>query len=566
MIVSRSCHSWIDLYSDFTFSLIAHLRKQTIALSQYWRAHLRLYIISIIIATACISSLHNHSHHLRNTTPQAPPTTMANSSDSSHATSSGSDSDHPHTPESVVPQKHKTTSRLFAAPSKIPKLRVASVSQVAPSPPRTPADCVTEPVTLDWGSGGEWSALAGDIEASAGEVCSEAVDDDIPLAEVTKSAASPALETTMASSRLFDDYEHTASNLKRPNDMLQSKEVSDDDEPLMVFEDVDQRGDKEENGEEKVTGGVVLETESSDAAASHTSDSENSDMHTTSGPEQFSEFGSSEGHSDNDELPIVSILGESNRHVSKQDGPDDVVAQEIELSDADASDASDSDVSVMKLPTNKIRGPLLNTSERGRSTERRARISPEMVLRGLIRDAHPEMIHFTLPHSLFSPGDLRKGLQYAYSMLQAATSMLAILALLDDDTMDMSATDLRRWVTLVDNSSPKTRLEPRISVIFESLSVGEMKAALEELVQSRLVVEREVEETRESLIRGLGAKERLERSAIVPAESADDFDNEVECSTNKEGRVSGTSETAFDAFLTVVMVVLIGALYLCIRE
>jgi hypothetical protein len=188
-----------------------------------------------------------------------------------------------------------------------------------------------------------------------------------------------------------------------------------------------------------------------------------------------------------------------------------------------------------------------------------------MVLRGLIRDAHPEMIHFTLPHSSFSRDELRKGLEYAYSIEEAATCRLAILELLDDDTTDTSATDLRRWIALIDNSNPKTRLKTHISIIFESLSVGEMKAALKESVQSGLVVEREIEETRESLIRNLGANERAERSATDSAKKEEDHARELKSSTRKRC-IPEDNEAAFDAFLTAVMVVFIGALYLCIRE
>jgi len=332
---------------------------------------------------------------------------------------------------------------------------------------------------------------------------------------------------------------------------------------LIVFEDVDQQEGEEEEAGYHVTGGAVLETESSDAATSQTSDSEHSDLPDTSDAEN--------------PLPVVSVLGESKQHVLMPVGPDEAVMQEIEVetsdadvshvSDSGASDSgpsdsavSDSDGSAMQLPTVKADEPSSNTRERGRSTKRRARVSPEMVLRGLICDARPEMIHFTLPHSLFSRDELRKGLEYAYSIEEAATCRLAILELLDDDTTDTSATELRRWIALIDNTNPKTRLKTHIAIIFNFLSVEEMKAALKESVQSRLVVEREIEETRESLIRNLGAKERAERSATDSAKE-EDHTRELECSTRNMG-VPDDNEAAFDAFLTTVMVVLIGALYL----
>jgi hypothetical protein len=236
--------------------------------------------------------------------------------------------------------------------------------------------------------------------------------------------------------------------------------------------------------------------------------------------------------------------------------------QETEGSDADVSHVSDCDVSDMHLPAVTIRGPFLNPTDK----EHRATVSPEMVLHGLIRDAQLGMIHFTLPHSLFSPEDLRKALQYAYSILQETISKLAILELLDDETTHTTAADLRRWITLVDNSNPRTRSEPRISVIFESLSIGEMKAALEELVQSRLVVEREVDETRALLVRKMVAKERQESRMVVPTKGAATIVMEGNGGTKKRRVSEEDNEMAFDASLTVIMVVLIGALYLCVRE
>jgi len=136
--------------------------------------------------------------------------------------------------------------------------------------------------------------------------------------------------------------------------------------------------------------------------------------------------------------------------------------------------------------------------------------------------------------------------------------------LLRDETTNMTGSDLRRWIALVDKSIPRTRTEPRVSVIFESLSVGEKKAALEELVQSRLVVEGEVEETRALLLRRILAKEFQERSAVTPVKRAAEFDNQ---GGSKKRRLSKEdNETAFDDFLMLVMVVLVGALYLCVRD
>lgn len=702
---------------------------------------------------------------------------------SSHATTSSSDndSDRPRTPlltSTAAPRTHANTTRSTTAPSKIPKLRTASVSQVqvqvqpqAPvSPPRTPADRDIKPAAaLDWGSGGEWSAIVGETKRSTSESEAEAVydgdDDGDAVVEVSEDVGDSLLQSTAASSGLFDDFEDATVNNKGSFDSVLPKEVSDDDfEPLILFEDGDQQKYAGDGEEDDLPRRVVLETTVPDSAASQTSDSEDFDLRTKRVLKEWSSAAeSSDEVSDDEVFPVVSVLPESEQHIIVQDDPHDTAEQETDVSDAGASqtspsdsdihvapalgeqsraaesfseasgdeepaivsapkesdqhvvaqhdphdtaeqetdlshagisedsgsdsgipttsdskaqsgsaesleevsddeqhsvvsapkdvaqhlsqiqdlhetavqdaefsdtdvshtsssdsdvhtvpapkqchgsehlktfrhdeqhpttsaskdvgqhigftetvlldgdvfDASDSDVSDMQLPPVTIREPFLNPGGREPTTGNRATVSPEIVLRGLTRDAHPEMIHFTLPHSLFSPEDLRKGLQYAYSTLQVATSKLAILEMLDDETTNMTGTDLRRWIALVDNSGPHTRPEPPISVIFESLSIGEMKAALEELVQSRLVVEGEAEKTLMLLLTKVEAKERQEKSVVIPAKRAATFDEKDDSSTKKRRVSEEDNETALDAFLTAIMVVLIGGLYLCLRE
>ena len=589
----------------------------------------------------------------RNTQSHKPPTMANNSSDSGHATtSSDSDSDRPRTPPPLAvaaPRSRANTARSFlTAPSKIPKLSTAtSVSKVqAPvSPPRTPADRDTAPATLDWGSGGEWSALVGEIRKGAAEVVSEAVDDeddddeDGSPEEVSEEKEKSLSQSTMVSSGLFDDSEHTTAAPKRPFDYSQHKEVSDDDdddddEPLIVFEDIDQH--KGEGEEEEVHGGVVLDAESFGATASQTSDLEQYDLHASSAfRERSTATESFDVLSDDEELPVVSVMKESEQRIVEQQGPQDTVKQETDLADADASQASasdsdmpttsepeqsgdtdplervgndeqllvaspskvvdqhiskqqdlhetlpmqemklsdadvsrtsESDVSDMELPAAIIRGPFLNLMDREPTGEVHTTVSPGIVLQGLIRDTRPETIHFTLPHSSFSPDDLREGLWYAYNMLQVATTKLAMLELLDEETMSLTGADLRSWITLVDNSNPRAHAEPCISAIFEALSTAEMKAALEELVQSKRIVEAEVEKTQMSLLRKAVAKERQERIAVVPIKRAAHFDKECGSSSKKRRVSQEDNETALDAFLTAIMVLLIGVLYFCVRE
>lgn len=578
---------------------------------------------------------------------------MANSSDSSQAISSGSgsDSDRPLTPGLIAPRKRTNTGLSATAPSKIPKLKPTATNQSSLSPPRTPADRDTATATLDWGSGGEWSSLVRDVKHSTTEMDPKPVDDAALLVDahpggLSENADYAPVRLSIASSGLFNDSGQTTPDLERSHDSIQPKEVSDDDEPLIVLEEDDQQP-----REEFFQAGVVPQTESSDAAASLTSDSEHSDMLTTSDAEQTSDANQSDEASEDEELPTVTASSDIDQHtieendlnesatseteLSDTDGSRSFASEELpalstledvvehkpdqadlhetampepelsdsdvshssasgrlptlsiiknviehkseqtdlhetampesEFSDVDASVTSDSDVFITQPPTVRIRGPFLNIAMKDHAAGSSARVSPETVLRGLVRDAHPEMIHFTLPHSHFSPDDLRKGLQHAYGMLQVATSKSVILALLEDDTTDIGAGDLRRWIALVDHSNPKGRSETHMSVIFESLSIGEMRAALEELVQSRLVTEAEAERKRTLLVKRMMAKERQEKIANSLVEKVARCSRDVEGDSIKS-QVSDDNETAFDALLTAVMVVLIGALYICNRE
>jgi hypothetical protein len=118
-----------------------------------------------------------------------------------------------------------------------------------------------------------------ELRRSVGKVENEVVeeDDHASPVEVSEEAQDLPSESAVASSGLFDDFEKAAADLRRPFDYVQPKEVSDDDEPLIVFEDVYQQGvEGEETG---VYGGVFLEGESSDSAGSPSSDSEHFEAH-----------------------------------------------------------------------------------------------------------------------------------------------------------------------------------------------------------------------------------------------------------------------------------------------
>ena len=86
---------------------------------------------------------------------------------------------------------------------------------------------------------------------------------------------------------------------------------------------------------------------------------------------------------------------------------------------------------------------LAGTARAAKSTKNTDAPSSQTILRSLIRGAHREMMYFTLPHERFSLDDLRQGLDYAFSMLQAAQSKLAILEVLHDDMPGLDAVQLR---------------------------------------------------------------------------------------------------------------------------
>ena len=151
-----------------------------------------------------------------------------------------------------------------------------------------------------------------------------------------------------------------------------------------------------------------------------------------------------------------------------------------------------------RSPTTTIKS-LVGTARSAKEKRSTDDPSSQIILRGLIRDAHREMMYFTLSHERFSLDDLRQGLGFAFSMLQAAHSKLAILAVLHDDMTDLSAAQLRGWMAQIDHIHPQSRHEPRMFVMFESSSSGEIRVALAEVVQSRLIVEDEVKQMKASL-------------------------------------------------------------------
>lgn len=251
---------------------------------------------------------------------------------------------------------------------------------------------------------------------------------------------------------------------------------------------------------------------------------------------------------------VVESISEAMGHATEKGASkDDVDAnnaleskiQTTESSDTEYDSDSDSNLSVVHitaLPTPNLSPPRHSAEEESHSPLKTARPSPQTILRGLIRDAHREMMYFTLPHSSFSLDDLRDGLEYAFGMLQAATMKLAMLAALFDETAEFQVTELRSWIDLIDRLDPQTCYEPRMPVVLECLSAGEIRLALAELVQSRVIVEDEIKRMKLLLER---KTEDMERKMALQMREDDD--------------------AALDAWMTAIMVVVIGALYMAVR-
>ncbi|KAL1583882.1 hypothetical protein WHR41_07119 [Cladosporium halotolerans] len=242
--------------------------------------------------------------------------------------------------------------------------------------------------------------------------------------------------------------------------------------------------------------------------------------------------GSSSGGVKIDEHPFIKLLEQRNDEPGHEPRDTQVASTYIETtydSETDQSVIHNSDAMTNK---EELLSPAPIFSS-----------SAQTVLRGLIRDAHRGMMYFTLPHAAFSGEDLRHGLEYAFGMLQVATVRLAILATLLDDMANMPADSLREWIAQVDRLDPQTCYEPRMLVVFECLSTGEVQLALAELVQSRLIVEHEAERLKQQLVRRADGSAKVES----PVSLWDD------------------DQLITDGVVTLIMVLAIGTLYLFIR-
>lgn len=191
---------------------------------------------------------------------------------------------------------------------------------------------------------------------------------------------------------------------------------------------------------------------------------------------------------------------------------------------------------------NALSGKVAEVSSSLNATE----LSSQAVLQGLMRDRHHGTMSFTLRDPRFSLEDLLTGLEEAYVALQMATAQLAALATLVDDVEGMSATELHKWIVRFDQLDPQTRYEPKLPDFCNSLPRDVVQTALEEVVQSRVEVE---DETRRMTGHLMGRMEKLEAHCRYQAWVA-----EMRNEQSKDNWVT----------FVIVMVMVIGALYLCV--
>lgn len=392
--------------------------------------------------------------------------------------------------------------------------------------------------TLDWGSAGEWRCLSGSAEQDIDEMNSDLNN------EAGAHSAEHLRDGQLASSPTMAETVPTASGL-----------IGDEESNLSDSEQLSSHGDSEE---------VIGDGHTHDIPVSCGLTEEISKQHNIQGAAslktdlfgvEFSPSPCEKSYKTKELLPPATIRGPFLN----------IASRDLSVIDHSHSTAIDGfDDSLRPATTDELSSQYAIAAKK---------LLPEIhsaptktILRGLIRDSHHHMLYFTLAHSEFLLDDLRHGLDYAYSMHQAATSKLAILRVLRDDAIDMSNVELRRWITHVENmDDPLSCCEPRMSVVFESVSADEMKLLIAELIQARRTVEDEVKQMRALLI------ERAAPGAesVHGKTSSDDgsiCDGEAAETIMLTGEVPDAYDDSWEAFATVTILVTLGLLYLCVRE
>jgi hypothetical protein len=474
--------------------------------------------------------------------------------------SSSTESNDPHTPQHAAPHRPTNAARTLTAPSKLPKPRPISAPRfsLSPSHPGTQSSPAVPTTPLDWGE--DWSRLSEEIKRRSpavdmssrpsaeqdslfeGEESESASDDDevlpkvaaIPVEEAARALQSAiSFEATFGDSETREgesgDVEQSATSLSATSEDGEQKTVAilQPSTPEHVEGSASDRRRKQAECNDRQVG-------LHEAVAKVLRFDTNTNCH-----------GPGSGQSVLQDSPIM--LGES--PASSTRAAKSTKNTYVPLSQTQCS------------PTTTIK-TLAVTPRSAKEKKNADDPSSQIILRGLIRDAHREMMYFTLSHERFSLDDLRQGLGFAFSMLQAAHSKLAILAVLHDDMTDLSEAQLRSWMAQIDHIHPQTRHEPRMFVMFESLSSGEIRVALAEVVQSRLIVEDEVKQMKASLNWRLSELESNEESSRWLAVWVESLQNE-HAGTAKG--LLGDDEAEWDAIFTAIMAVTVVGFYLCIR-
>lgn len=170
--------------------------------------------------------------------------------------------------------------------------------------------------------------------------------------------------------------------------------------------------------------------------------------------------------------------------------------------------------------------------------------SPSAVLKGLIRDGHKSSMFFTLGDPRFSLELLLEGLEEAYITQQMALVQLALVSTLHDNLEGLSVTEVRKWTVRLQQLDPKTRFELKLPGFCYSLPRDVVKIAIIELVRSRVEVQLETLRVTERLMERVKKMEADDRKNAWIQKMRDEQKDE--------------------SFVTLFMVISIGALYLCL--
>jgi hypothetical protein len=435
----------------------------------------------------------------------------------SNSNSSSSESNDPRTPALASLRPTNTTRAL--TPSKLPKLKPISTRfPLSPSHPQTQSSPAVPTTPLDWG--GEFSRLVEDVKKG--------------------SPADMSSPPTAEQDSLFDEEES--------DDDDDDDAVEEAARALQSAISFEASFVESQEGE----GGDAEESATSLFAASEKQEQDVVAISQSSGPEHVAKVPTLDANTDccdsDTEQSMIDLLS--------------TVSESLASAARAVEPTKSADVPFSPIDTKSGR-PLGGTSRAAKSTKNTNVPSSQTVLRGLIRGANREMMYFTLPHERFSLNDLRQGLDYAFSMLQAAQSKLAVLEVLHNDMPDLDAVQLRSWMTQIDHLDSQTRHEPRMFVMFESLSSGEIRVALAEVVQSRLIVEDEVKQKKTLLTKRLTELESYANSRLgIWSDFVRSLQNET---ADTADGLLGEKEAEQDTIFTAVMAVIVGGFYLCVR-